>query len=65
MLSQIYSVTLNAISSAKTVDLPNGDAWKASENIKAPHTLSNHGTKNDFIKRFNHSTLHHAGQLPQ
>jgi hypothetical protein len=53
---------LNAISSAKTVDLPNGYAWKAWDNIKALHAPSNHGTKNDLIQKFNHSTLHHAGQ---
>jgi hypothetical protein len=28
------------------------------------HSPSNHGTKNDLIQRFNHSTLHHAGQPP-
>jgi hypothetical protein len=49
-------VTLNAISLAKTVNLPNGYAWKAWENIKGLHTLSNHGTKNDLTHKFNHST---------
>jgi hypothetical protein len=34
------------------------------DNIKALHALSNHGTKNNLIQKFNHSTLHHAGQLP-
>jgi hypothetical protein len=51
MLSQSDIVTLNAISSAKTVDLPNGYAWKAWENIKALHALSNCGTKNDLIQK--------------
>jgi hypothetical protein len=61
MLSQSNIVTLNAISSAKMVDLPNGYAYKAWENIKVLHAPSNHSTKNDLIQRFNHSTLHHAG----
>jgi hypothetical protein len=64
MLSQNDTVTLNAISSAKKLDLPKGYAWKAWDNLKAPHALSNHGTKNDLIQKFNHSTLHHAGQPP-
>jgi hypothetical protein len=55
---------LNAISSAKTVDLPNGFAWKAWDNIKPLHAPSNHGTKNNLIQRINHSTLYHAGQPP-
>jgi hypothetical protein len=62
MLSQSDIVPLNAISSAKTVDLLNGYAWKALENIKALHAPSNHGTKNNLIQNFNHSTLHHAGK---
>jgi hypothetical protein len=33
MLSQNDIVTLNAVSSAKTVDLPNGYAWHVWENI--------------------------------
>jgi hypothetical protein len=64
MLNQSDIVTLNAISSDKTIDLPNGYAWQAWENIQALHAPSNHGTKNDLIQRFNHSTLHHAGQRP-
>jgi hypothetical protein len=35
MLSQNDTVTLNAISSAKKVDLPNGYAWKNWDDIKA------------------------------
>jgi hypothetical protein len=64
MLSQSDIVTLNKISSAKTVDLPNGYAWKASENNRALLAPSNHGTKNDLIHKFNHSTLHDARQPP-
>ena len=64
MLSQNDIVTLNAISSAKTVDLPNGYAWKAWDNLKILHAPSTHGTKNSLIQKFNHSTLHHAVQPP-
>jgi hypothetical protein len=39
----------------------NGKAW---ENTKALHCPSSHGTKNDLIQKFNHSTLHHARQPP-
>jgi hypothetical protein len=44
-LSQNDTVILNAISSSKTVDLPNGYAWKAWDNLKALYAPSNHGTK--------------------
>jgi hypothetical protein len=61
LLSQNDTVTLKSISSAKKVDLPNGYAWKAWDNVKALHAPSNHGTKN---QKFNHSTLHHTRQPP-
>jgi hypothetical protein len=64
MVSQSDVVDLNTISSDKTVDLPNGYAWQAWENIKVLHSPSNHGTKNDLIQRYNHSTLHQARQPP-
>jgi hypothetical protein len=64
MPSQNDIVSLNAVSSAKTVAMPNVYAWQAWENNTALHNPSTHGTKNDLIQKFNHSTLHYAGQPP-
>jgi hypothetical protein len=44
--------------------LPYGYAWQAWENIKALHNPSNHGTKNDLIQKFSHSTLHLTRKPP-
>jgi hypothetical protein len=57
-------LSINAESSAKTIDLPNGYAWQAWENIKSLHSPINHPTKNDLFQRFNHSTLNQARHPP-
>jgi hypothetical protein len=63
-LAMSYAVSLEAVDSSKTEDLPDGDAklaWKTSTNIYQPNIQSE---LQALRQQFNHCTLTDASYLP-